>query len=137
MYISTYEPNEKATRFRKFNYTTGIEKNKLFVRNIPLNATEEDLTELFRRHGSLREVRLVRYRNGHSKGLAYVEYEDERSASTALLNMDGYQMKGGTTSLSIEISNPPKRKETEERSFLNVDSTKQRNNEDFRKMFLK
>ncbi len=34
-------------------------------------------------HGPLKEARLVTYRNGVSKGLAYVEYEKEVSCSRA------------------------------------------------------
>ena len=32
-------------------------------------------------HGKLKDVRLVTYRSGAPKGLAYVEYEDEVSES--------------------------------------------------------
>lgn len=31
----------------------------------------------FSQHGKLKDVRLVTYRNGSSKGLAYIEYENE------------------------------------------------------------
>ena len=34
-------------------------------------------TPPYQQHGSLKEVRIVTYRNGSSKGLAYVEYETE------------------------------------------------------------
>ena len=59
----------------------GVEKNKLFVRNIGFESTQEELEELFKSHSGLREVRLVTYRNGHSKGVAYVEFETEEAAS--------------------------------------------------------
>ena len=56
-----------------------LEKNKLFVRSLPFSATEDQLKELFGQHGPVRSVRLVTFRNGKPKGLAYVEYENEVS----------------------------------------------------------
>jgi len=39
--------------------------------------TQEELEGVFKSYGSLKGVRIVTYRNGHSKGLAYVEFHDE------------------------------------------------------------
>ena len=85
-----------------------MEKNKLFVRNIGFETTQDEVEALFRPHPSLREVRLVTFRNGHSKGCAYVEFETEEAASKALLATDGKEFKGKP--LSVEISRPPPRK---------------------------
>ena len=57
--------------------------------------------------GKLKEVRIVTYKNGKSKGLAYVDFEDEQSASKALLQTDG--MLIGEQQIAVAISNPPKR----------------------------
>ncbi len=57
----------------------------------------------------MKEVRIVTYKNGKSKGLAYVEFEDEQSASKALIQTDG--MLIGEHQISVAISNPPKRNE--------------------------
>lgn len=76
MYVSKCDP-DKDTRERVFRYSSAMEKNKLFVRGLPFTSTENDLKELFSKYGTLKDVRLVTYRNGHSKGLAYVEYADE------------------------------------------------------------
>lgn len=59
----------------------------------------------------MKEVRLVTYRNGHSKGLAYVEYQDEATAAKALLSTDG--MKIHNKVISVAISQPPDRKKTQ------------------------
>jgi len=76
--------------------------------------TKEELEEIFKVHGDLKEVRLVTYRNGHSKGLAYVEYHDEATAAKALLNTDGLKIQDKV--ISVAISQPPDRKkiQTEE-----------------------
>lgn len=62
----------------------------------------------------MKEVRLVTYRNGHSKGLAYVEYHDEAIAARALLATDGMNIQDKV--ISVAISQPPDRKkiQTEE-----------------------
>jgi RNA-binding proteins (RRM domain) len=49
----------------------------LLCSGLPLTATKEDLEGVFKLYGSLKDVRIVTYRNGHSKGLAYVEFDDE------------------------------------------------------------
>ncbi|XP_011641239.1 squamous cell carcinoma antigen recognized by T-cells 3-like [Pogonomyrmex barbatus] len=113
MFISRCDPN-KSTRDSAFKYSCTLEKNKLFVKGLPLTTTKEELEEIFKVHGDLKEVRLVTYRNGHSKGLAYVEYHDEATATKALLSTDGLKIQDKV--ISVAISQPPDRKtiQTEE-----------------------
>lgn len=92
----------------KLKFSTGLEKNKVFVKNVPFKMTEKELGDLFKEHGILKSVRVVTYRNGHSKGIAYVEYEDEASALNAVTKMDGAEVLDKV--LSCAISNPPPRK---------------------------
>ncbi|KAG8040203.1 hypothetical protein G9C98_000773, partial [Cotesia typhae] len=99
MFISRCDP-DKTTRGTAFKYQCALEKNKLFVKA----------------YGSLKEVRLVTYRNGHSKGLAYVDYKDEGSASKALLATDG--MKIEDKEISVAYSQPPERKKPESNSDI-------------------
>ncbi|KAG8190656.1 hypothetical protein JTE90_001265 [Oedothorax gibbosus] len=92
----------------KFKFGTGLEKNKLFVKGLPFSTTKEDLENMFKQFGILKDVRLVTYRNGHSKGLAYVDFEDEASASNAVVKLDGSKVQESV--ISVAISNPPPRK---------------------------
>lgn len=115
MFVSKCDP-DKETRGHGFKYRTGLEKNKLFVRGLPFTTTIEDLRELFGKHGALKDVRIVTFRNGHSKGLAYVDFEDEVSAAQAILKLDGTSI--GDKQISVAISNPPERKT--ETSLLNT-----------------
>lgn len=48
---------------------------------------------------------MLLFRNGKSKGIAYVEFEDEKSAKTAVMKMDGLEFMNKT--LSVAISAPP------------------------------
>jgi RNA recognition motif-containing protein len=52
-------------------------KNSFIFTDLPPTMTKEELEEVFKSYGSLKDVRIVTYRNGHSKGLAYVEFNDE------------------------------------------------------------
>lgn len=42
MYVSEYKPHDKG-RNAEFRYSTGLEKNKIFVNNVHYDATEEQL----------------------------------------------------------------------------------------------
>ena len=92
----------------------GIEKKKLYVKDLPQSTTKQDLEKLFGQYGELKDVRLVTYRNGHSKGIAYVEYTSEASASKAIVQTDG--MKIQDRLISVAISNPPARKDVQKSS---------------------
>ncbi|XP_076749352.1 spliceosome associated factor 3, U4/U6 recycling protein [Xylocopa sonorina] len=106
MFVSRCDPNR--TRGSGFKYSSFLEKNKLFIKGLPVTTTKEELEEIFKVHGALKEVRIVTYRNGHSKGLAYVEFKDEDSAAKALLATDG--MKIDDKIINVAISQPPERK---------------------------
>lgn len=110
MYVSECNPDKnKDGEGSSFKYGTGLEKNKLFIKGLDLNVTRPELAELFGKYGKVAAVRLVTYRNGHSKGIAFVDFEDEVSAATALVKTDGMSIKG--KEIQVALSNPPKRKD--------------------------
>jgi len=106
MYISVCDPEKKGPVFK---FDKGLEKTKLFVKGLDPEVTKKDLTEVFEKYGKLVDVRLVTYRNGHSKGIAFVDYEDELGAATALIKTDNMKIK--TKEIQVALSNPPKRKD--------------------------
>lgn len=83
-FVSKCDP-DKSTRQKQFKYPTNLEKNKLFIKGLPLTFSADELRDLFKEHGDLKDCRLVTYRNGHSKGMAYVEYIDEVSRSSFII----------------------------------------------------
>jgi RNA recognition motif-containing protein len=93
---------------KEFQFKDSIEKNKLFVSGLSQNVSEEDLRNVFSKYGTLRDVRIVTYRNGHSKGIAYIEYEDEIGARTGLA-ADGLLLK--EKNIAVAISDPKQKKE--------------------------
>ena len=108
MFISEYD-TEKKNKGHTFKYSNDMEKNKLFVKNLPQSATKEVVAKLFSAYGNLKDIRIVTYRNGHSKGIAYVDFEKAADAAKAILQLDNKDIDGST--ISVAISNPPPRKE--------------------------
>ncbi|XP_060070147.1 squamous cell carcinoma antigen recognized by T-cells 3-like [Ylistrum balloti] len=106
MYVSKYE--EKGKNKAQFRYSTSMERNKLFVSGLPFTCTKDALHVMFGTHGQIKDVRIVTYKSGAPKGLAYVEYTDEQDAAQAVLKTDG--MIIGDHTISVSISNPPSRK---------------------------
>ncbi|PIK44442.1 hypothetical protein BSL78_18719 [Apostichopus japonicus] len=115
MYVDRYVEKERDREkkptavVKEFKYEMKLEKNKLFVSNLPRSATKEELEKLFSQHGTLKEVRMVTYRSGMPKGLAFVEFENEADASKAIMGTDGTDLAGH--SISVAISNPPSRRQ--------------------------
>ncbi|KAI5133240.1 squamous cell carcinoma antigen recognized by T-cells 3 isoform X1 [Manis pentadactyla] len=111
MFVSPCVDKNKNPDFKVFRYSTALEKHKLFVSGLPFSCTKEELEEICRAHGTVRDIRLVTNRAGRPKGLAYVEYENESQASQAVMKMDGMTIKENV--IKVAISNPPQRKAPE------------------------
>ncbi|VDK18629.1 unnamed protein product [Anisakis simplex] len=127
MYVSENRPHEHRGEHSEFRYATNLEKNKIFVGNVHYDATEEQLKEVFTAYGVIRDVRIVTHKSGRSKGFAYIEFEDEASASAAvkaateeivllgknfaLLLRLGESRLHLERKLSVALSNPPKKKD--------------------------
>ncbi|XP_072290243.1 squamous cell carcinoma antigen recognized by T-cells 3 [Eucyclogobius newberryi] len=107
MFVSPCVDKSKNPDFKVFKYNTSIEKHKIFISGLPFSCTKEQLAEICKHHGSLKEVRLVTYRSGKPKGLAYVEFANESQAAQAVLKLDGMEVEGNK--ISVAISNPPRR----------------------------
>ncbi|XP_058491737.1 squamous cell carcinoma antigen recognized by T-cells 3 [Solea solea] len=107
MFVSPCVDKNKNPEFKVFKYNTSIEKHKIFISGLPFSCTKEQLEEMCKGHGDIKEVRLVTYRSGKPKGLAYVEFADETQASQAVLKMDGMEIEDNK--ITVAISNPPRR----------------------------
>ncbi|KAF5006639.1 hypothetical protein FDECE_6995, partial [Fusarium decemcellulare] len=68
--------------------------SRLFVRNLPYSATEEDLREGFERFGTLEEVHLPVNSSGTSKGFALILFTEPSRAVEAFQAMDGATFQG-------------------------------------------
>uniref|UniRef100_A0A8C0WZ42 Spliceosome associated factor 3, U4/U6 recycling protein n=1 Tax=Castor canadensis TaxID=51338 RepID=A0A8C0WZ42_CASCN len=107
MFVSPCVDKSKNPDFKVFRYST-LERHKLFISGLPFSCTEEELQDICKAHGTVKDLRLVTTRAGKPKGLAYVEYENESQASQAVMKMDGMTIKENV--IKVAISNPPQRK---------------------------
>lgn len=78
---------------------------KLYVGNLPYEATESDLQSLFERAGQVSTINVIRDRTtGQGRGFAFVEMSDEESAQRAINELDKHQYGG--RSLTVNEAKP-------------------------------
>lgn len=67
---------------------------RIYVGNLPFQATEQDLTTLFSQVGAVESINLITDRDtGRSKGFAFVEMGDEE-ADKAITQLNGTELAG-------------------------------------------
>ena len=71
MFVSVCDPDKKS-KGHQFQYSTTMEKNKLFVKGLAKSVDENDLKQIFGKFGTITAVRMPTLRNGHPKGMAYI-----------------------------------------------------------------
>ncbi|KAK5047582.1 hypothetical protein LTR84_006679 [Exophiala bonariae] len=72
-----------------------IPNARLFVRNLPFNASESSVREAFSPYGRISEVHLVTdTRTSTGKGLGYVQFIEPSAAERALIQLDGKAFQG-------------------------------------------
>jgi cold-inducible RNA-binding protein len=68
---------------------------KLFVGNLPFNATEDELRSLFGPYGEVQEVRIMTDRDtGKPRGFAFVEMVQDEDATKAIDGLNGKELEG-------------------------------------------
>src|SRR2546430_4365359 len=68
---------------------------KLYVGNLAFETTENDLQDLFEKHGTVNEVNLMMDRmTGKSRGFAFVTMGDATQASAAMSALNGQELNG-------------------------------------------
>eukprot|EP01124_Arcella_intermedia_P003863 TRINITY_DN12173_c0_g1_i2.p1 TRINITY_DN12173_c0_g1~~TRINITY_DN12173_c0_g1_i2.p1 ORF type:complete len:318 (+),score=48.68 TRINITY_DN12173_c0_g1_i2:91-1044(+) len=75
--------------------TAARSSRSVFVGNIPYDATEESLIEIFQEAGPVVNFRLVFDKEtGKPKGYGFCEYKDSATALSAMRNLNGFDMNG-------------------------------------------
>ena len=78
---------------------------KLYIGNLPYEATESDLQTLFEASGQVNTVSIVRDRaTGQGRGFAFVEMSDAAGAQRAIKDLDKHQLGG--RSLTVNEAKP-------------------------------
>jgi RNA recognition motif-containing protein len=84
-------PSQLLTRSKQDNALS----SKLYVGNLSFDSTEDDIRELFGRHGTVESVAVITDREtGRPRGFAFVEMSDSSSAQDAIRALDGNDFAG-------------------------------------------
>ena len=68
---------------------------KLYVGNLSFETTENDLQDLFEKHGTVNEAHLMMDKmTGKSRGFAFVTMNDETQAKAAMSALNGQELNG-------------------------------------------
>jgi len=71
--------------------------NKLYVGSVPYTTTEQQLTELFSKHGTVQSAKVMTDRfTGQSRGFAFVEMATSEEAQKAIAALHGTELDGRT-----------------------------------------
>lgn len=87
----TTSPNQENLKEKKRD--AAVQRRTVFVNNIPFTATEADLQTLFASYGSIASINVVRNNHGKSRGFAYVNLEEEQSASNWQIEQNGKELQ--------------------------------------------
>jgi cold-inducible RNA-binding protein len=67
----------------------------IFVGNLDITATEQQLRELFAAHGAVESVTIVKDRDtGEPRGIAFLEMTQATEADAAIAALDGHDLNG-------------------------------------------
>lgn len=74
----------------------------LFIGRLSYDTTERTLRHVFEEWGRVKDVKLVRDKDGKSKGYAFLEYENERDVKYAYQKADGIRLDGKYILVDVE-----------------------------------
>lgn len=68
---------------------------KLYIGNLPFQATEDDVRNYFSQHGDVSEVVVIKDRDtGRSRGFAFVTFADDVAGDNAIATLNGQEFNG-------------------------------------------
>uniref|UniRef100_K3WZ46 RRM domain-containing protein n=1 Tax=Globisporangium ultimum (strain ATCC 200006 / CBS 805.95 / DAOM BR144) TaxID=431595 RepID=K3WZ46_GLOUD len=91
---STKEKNSTGDGANADDGDEGKPTARLFVRNLPFTAVEEDLTDLFSAHGEILEVHMPLDDTKRRKGFGFVLFKNTVDAQAALSALNGFAFQG-------------------------------------------
>lgn len=84
---------------------------EVYVAGLSKFVTKDDLIKLFRTYGPVKEVRMALNTDNHSKGFAFIEFEEEKDATKAL-GANNYELK--KRRIAVTMSDPRVRSQKRE-----------------------
>jgi RNA-binding motif protein, X-linked 2 len=87
----------------------------VYIGGIPTNVQEDEILTIFEQMGTVVHVNLVREeKSGHSRGFAFIAYDDVRSTVIAVDNFNGVKLAGSTLCVDhVDNYKPPATKHEE------------------------
>lgn len=78
---------------------------KIYVGNLPYQATSQDIEDAFSAFGSVTSVNIIEDREtGRSKGFAFVEMDNDEEAQAAVEGMNGKEIAGRV--VTVDLARP-------------------------------
>jgi RNA recognition motif-containing protein len=75
--------------------------SKIYVGGLPYSATEQELSDLFGRHGAVASSRIITDKfTGQSRGFGFVEMSSDTEAQAAITALNGAEMGGRTLTVN-------------------------------------
>jgi CUG-BP- and ETR3-like factor len=102
------------------NRKLGPAGSNLFLFHLPNNMKDSELYNLFRRFGNIYSTRVMTEKNGKSKGIGFVSFDNPKAAQEAIEEMNGFEVRGKR--LKVELN-----KKDEKAMTSNVSSLIQAN----------
>jgi RNA recognition motif-containing protein len=69
----------------------------IYVGNLPYELTEDELKQTFEAYGKVESAKIIKdMYSGRSKGFGFVEMPDNGEADSAIVGLDGKNLKGQT-----------------------------------------
>ncbi|MBX7224656.1 MAG: RNA-binding protein [Chitinophagales bacterium] len=92
----------------------------IFVGNLDYTVKESQIQELFEQFGSVSSVKIIKDKlSGKSRGIAFVEMDEDGEANTAISNLNGFSLK--SRDIAVMEARP---KEENKSSFQKRDNFK-------------
>lgn len=110
-YINYASESDAQIALSTLNYTSikgrtirlmRVEKNikklpsnaNVFIKNLDSNIDERSLYDIFSNYGDILSLKVAKDEKGFSKGYAFIQFQDEKSAEDAIRNIDQKMLRG-------------------------------------------
>ncbi|KAF5744171.1 RNA-binding protein-defense related 1 isoform 2 [Tripterygium wilfordii] len=88
-------------------------ENKLFVGMLPKNVSEAEVSALFSKYGTIKDLQILRGSQQTSKGCAFLKYETKEQALAGLEAINGnHKMEGSSVPLVVKWADTEKERQT-------------------------
>jgi len=80
---------------------------QIYAGNLSYQMSDETLRDLFRQHGEVTSVKIIRYPDsGKSKGFGFIEMANDTEADSAIQKLNGSEIQG--RSIRVNVARPKK-----------------------------